>query len=196
MKKIILASASPRRKALLKQVGLDFEVTPSDCEESVDSKLGPHDLAKKLSLEKAKSVSDKNKDALVIGADTFIAYEGKIIGKPKDDEEAREIIKMLQGKAHSVITGLTVIDSDTGKTVSSSVETKVHFKKLGEDEIDGYILTEEPQDKAGAYGIQALGAVLVDKIDGDYFNVVGLPLSLLYDVLKEFGVNLLEIKKS
>lgn len=195
MKKIILASASPRRKALLEQVGLDFEVIPSDCEESIDLKLSPQDLAKKLSFEKAKSVADKNKNALVIGADTFIAYRDKIIGKPKDDEEAREILKLLQGSTHSVITGLTVIDSGTGKTVSDSIETKVHFKKLGDDEIEGYISAEEPIDKAGAYGIQALGAVLVDKIDGDYFNVVGLPLSLLHDVLKKFGINLLEDKR-
>jgi septum formation protein len=193
MKKIILASASPRRKALLEQLGLDFEVIPSDCEEEINSGLDPHDLAKKLSLEKAKSVADKN--TLVIGADTFIAYKGKIIGKPRDGEEAMKILKLLQGNTHSVITGLTVIDSDTGKTVSDSIETKVHFKKLADDEIEGYILTNEPLDKAGAYGIQALGAVVVDKIDGDYFNVVGLPLSLLHDVLKKFGVNLLELKK-
>lgn len=195
MKKIILASASPRRKALLEQLGLDFEVIPSDCEEEINSGLDPHDLAKKLSSEKAKSVADKNKNTLVIGADTFIAYKGKIIGKPRDGEEAMKILKLLQGNTHSVITGLTVIDSDTGKTVSDSIETKVHFKKLADDEIEGYILTNEPLDKAGAYGIQALGAAVVDKIDGDYFNVVGLPLSLLHDVLKKFGVNLLELKK-
>lgn len=191
MKKIILASASPRREALLKQIGLEFTVEPSDYQEEFVAGLEPYELAKRLSLEKAKRVASHHKNALVIAADTFGVFQGKILGKPKTEAEARRMLAMLGGQCHSVITGLTIIDTDTGRTLSKSVETKVYFRKLTADEIDAYVKSGEPLDKAGAYAIQGRGAVLVAKIEGDYFNVIGLPLSALAESLKEFGIAVL-----
>ncbi len=191
MKKIILASASPRRKELLEKIGLEFEVEPSNYEENLSSELGPHGLAKSLSLEKAKLVAEKYRNALVIAADTFIVLEGKILGKPQTETEARKMLETISGRQHSVITGFTIMDTDTNKALSKSVETKVYIRKLTSNEIDAYVESKEPLDKAGAYAIQGLGSVIVEKIEGDYFNVIGLPLSALTESLKEFGVHIL-----
>ncbi|MBI4296514.1 MAG: septum formation inhibitor Maf [Chloroflexi bacterium] len=191
MKKIVLASASPRRAELLSQAGLKFEVDPSEYEEEIIAGLGPHELAKRLSLEKAKRVASKYRNALVIAADTFGVLQGKILGKPKTGAEAKQMLEMLSGQAHLVITGFTIIDTETDKTVSRSVETKVYFRELTPAEIEAYVKSGEPLDKAGAYAIQGLGAVIVERIEGDYFNVIGLPLSALAESLKEFGVNVL-----
>jgi septum formation protein len=187
-RQIILASASPRRKELLALTGLKFRVDASDYEEEMHHRLPPHDLAKVLSLEKAKAVSGKYPDAIVIAADTFIVFRGRFLGKPHTEEEARRMLVMLNGKSHSVITGFTVVDTFAKKRISKSVETKVFFKRLTPEEIDAYVCTKEPLDKAGAYAIQGLGSVIVRKIEGDYFNVIGLPLSALMDSLKKFGV--------
>ena len=191
MKTIILASASPRREELLKIIGLKFKVEPSNCQENLSLDLEPQELAKSLSLEKARLVAPKYKNALVIAADTFIVFKNKILGKPNTKTEAREMLETLNGKRHLVITGLSIIDTDTGKASSKAVETKVYLKKLSSDEIDAYVDSKEPLDKAGAYAIQGLGSVIVEKINGDYFNVIGLPLSALAESLKEFGVHVL-----
>jgi len=191
MKTIILASASPRRKALLKQIGLKFKVEASNYEEKISSDSEPHELAKSLSLEKAKAVAKKHKNILVIAADTFIVFEGRILGKPHTETEAKEMLETINGKAHSVITGFTIIDAGDDKALSRSVETKVYLRKLSSNEIDAYVKSKEPLDKAGAYAIQGLGSVIVEKIEGDYYNVVGLPLSALAESLKEFGVHVL-----
>ena len=191
VKAIILASASPRRKELLERIGLKFEVEPSNYEESISSELGPHELAKSLSLEKAKLVAQNHKNTLVIAADTFIVFESRILGKPRTETEAKEMLKTMNGKPHSVITGFTIIDTDSNKALSRSVETKVHLRQLSSNEIDAYVRSKEPLDKAGAYAIQGLGAVIVEKIEGDFFNVIGLPLSALTESLKEFGVHIL-----
>ena len=191
MKKIILASASPRRKELLELTGLKFEVEPSNYEENIESDLAPREIALRISLEKAKIVANKHKNVLVIAADTFILFDGRRLGKPHMENEARKMLEILNGKSHSVITGLTIIDTDNSKVLSRSVETKVYLRKLTPSEIDHYIKSTEPLDKAGAYAIQGLGAVIVEKIEGDYFNVVGLPLSTLTEALKEFGIHVL-----
>lgn len=191
MKAIILASASPRRKELLEQIGLSFRVEPSNYQENIRFDLEPHDLARALSLEKARLVARNHRNALVIAADTFIVFEGKILGKPRTETQAKEMLETMSGKPHSVITGFTIIDADSNKTVSRSVETRVHLRKLGSNEIDAYVRSKEPLDKAGAYAIQGLGSVIVEKIEGDYFNVIGLPLSALAESLKEFGVHIL-----
>ena len=190
-KAIIRASASPRRKELLKKLGLRFRVEPSDYEENLAAGLEPHELAVTLSLGKARRVAQNHRRALVIAADTFIVFEGKTLGKPRTEAEAREMLSTLNGKPHSVITGFTIIDTASGKVLSRSVETKVYLKKLSPDEIDAYVRTKEPLDKAGGYAIQGLGAVIVERIEGDYFNVIGLPLSALAESLKEFGVQVL-----
>ena len=191
MKTIILASASPRRKELLGKIGLKFEVEPSHYEEDISSKLEPHELAKALSLEKAKVVARNHQNTLVIAADTFIVFKGKILGKPQTETEAKKMLETINGKAHSVITGFTVIDTENNQALSKSVETRVYIRRLTPDEIDAYVKSKEPLDKAGAYAIQGLGSVIVDKIEGDYFNVIGLPLSALVESLKEFGVHVL-----
>ena len=191
MKTIILASASPRRKEILEKTGLKFKVDKSDCEEKADSGMRPHEIARFLSREKARHVAGKYRNALVIAADTLVVLRDRLFGKPRNEEEAREILKALSGKAHSVITGFTIIDTTSNKELSRSVESKVFFKRLSTDEIDAYIRSGEPLDKAGAYGIQGLGALMVRRIEGDFFNVVGLPLYALAGSLKKFGVNIL-----
>jgi septum formation protein len=191
MKKIILASASPRRKELLEKIGLKFEVEPSDYEEKISPGIEPHKLAKTLSLKKAGMVAGNYKNALVIAADTFIVIDNEILGKPVTQIEARRMLETINGRQHSVITGFTIVDTENGKAITRSLETKVYIRKLTSKEIDAYVETNEPLDKAGAYAIQGLGSVIVEKIEGDYFNVIGLPLSALTESLKEFGVYIL-----
>ena len=188
---IILASSSPRRRELLALTGLKFSVDKSDYEEDMGSDLAPHALAKFLSLEKAKAVAGRHKHALVISADTFIVLKGKLLGKPHTEKEAMRMLRALNGRTHSVITGFTIMDTANNKRLSRSVETSVSFKRLTEKELFNYVRTKEPLDKAGAYAIQGLGSVIVKKIEGDYFNVIGLPLSALTEGLKKFGVNVL-----
>ena len=191
MKRIVLASASPRRKELLEQIGLRFEVEPSDYEEDIVPGSEPHEMARKLSLGKARAAARKHRNAIIIAADTFVVFGDRILGKPRTDAEAREMLRALNGQAHSVITGFTILDTETGKVLSRSVETRVHMRKLTLKEIDSYVRTKEPLGKAGGYAIQGLGAVLIERIEGDYSNVVGLPLSALAESLREFGVHAL-----
>lgn len=190
-RKIVLASASPRRQAILKQIGLKFSIDASHYEEKINLRLKPRELAEKLSLEKAKIVASRYKNAIIISADTLVLASGKLLGKPQTEENSQKILHTLSGKIHSVITGFTVIDTCSGKTITKSAETKVYMKKMTEEEIDNYVKTKEPLDKAGGYGIQELGGILVEKIEGDYFNVVGLPLASLVAELKKFGVKIL-----
>lgn len=187
--KIILASGSPRRKELLEKAGFSFEVIPSRYEEEMEFRLPPQGLAKYISMRKARNVAESNPNALVIGADTFIVFDGHILGKPHTPERAFEMLRMLSGKKHSVITGFTLAHLESLKIISRAVETLVHFKTLSEEEIEGYVATKEPLDKAGAYAIQCLGAALVERIEGDFSNVVGLPVDEVAKLLKEeFGV--------
>jgi len=191
MKRIVLASASPRRKQLLEQLGLRFEVESSDYDEEMTSGSEPHEMARELSLGKARTAARKHQNALIIAADTLVVLGDRILGKPHTNSEAREMLRALNGQVHSVITGFTILDAETGKVLSRSVETRVHMRKLTMREIDGYVRTKEPLDKAGGYAIQGRGAVLVERIEGDYSNVVGLPLSALAESLREFGIHVL-----
>ncbi len=191
MKTIILASASPRRKALLKQLGLKFKVDTGVQEEVLTADEYPHQLARHISLRKALSVAGNYQDAIIIAADTFGIIDGQILGKPHSENEARDMLQTISGLCHAVITGFTIVDTDTNKTISSSVETKVFIRPLTPMEIENYVKSGEPLDKAGAYAIQGLGAVIVEKIEGDYANVMGLPLCALATALKEFGINVL-----
>lgn len=191
VKGIILASASPRRREILEKTGLKFRVFAGNYEEDMSIPLPPHKLARFLSEQKAKAVSERFRNAIIIAADTFIVFRGSILGKPHTEEEARKMLKTLNGKAHSVITGFTILDSETGKSLSVSASTKVYFRKLKASEICSYVASGEPLDKAGAYGIQGLGAVMIKKIEGDFFNVMGLPLSALTVALRKFGIHIL-----
>lgn len=192
MKNIILASASPRRKDILTITGLKFTVCVSDYNEAVNPSLNPRDFARFLSCKKAEAVARRYKDSIIIAADTFIVFRGKILGKPHTPRDAQEMLAMLNGKCHSVVTGYSVFDTGTGKKVSRSVQTKVWFRKMTGREINAYVTTKEPLDKAGAYAIQGLGAVFIKKIEGDFFNVMGLPLYALIESLKEFGIQVLK----
>ncbi|MDP2719743.1 MAG: nucleoside triphosphate pyrophosphatase [Dehalococcoidia bacterium] len=193
MKTIILASASLRRKELLEQLGIKFKVEPGEFDEGSIRGTAPRDFAEKAALGKARTVAARHRNAIIIAADTIIVSGSRIIGKPHTENEARKILGRLSGRSHSVITGFSVIDTGNNKAFSASVETRVRLKKIPPEEIDAYVKSGEPLDKAGAYAIQGLGAVLVEKIVGDYYNVVGLPLSALADALKEFGVNILRL---
>ncbi len=188
MKKIILASASPRRREILKETGLRFRVEESGYDEDLNLKMRPRDLALFLSREKARSVAGRHRNALIIAADTFIVFRGKVLGKPHNAEEAMRMLTELSGGVHTVITGFTVFDTETGKEISRYAETKVHFRKLTREEIKSYVRTGEPLDKAGGYAIQGLGRALVERIEGDFYNVVGLPLGMLVECLKKLGV--------
>ena len=188
MKKIILASKSPRRKQILEQVGLDFTVEISDFDETQIKFKTPQEMVKKLSLEKAKIIAQKNPNAIVIGADTDVFLNGEILGKPKSKQDAVRILKLLSGKVHEVVTGFTVISDK--KSITKHVTSKVKFKKLTEAEIKAYVATGEPMDKAGGYGIQDKGGVFIENIEGDYFNIVGLPIFAVSEVLKKFGVEI------
>lgn len=197
--KIILASGSPRRKQLLEQIGMEFEVWPSDCEEVITSVV-PADVCVELSEMKALDIASgirayneahsdiaSEHDIMIIGADTIVVYEDKILGKPKDEQDAKDMLRMLSGKTHSVYTGVTfVFMSEDGRVGSHSFyeKTLVTIYDLSDNEIEEYVAGGDPMDKAGAYGIQGFFAKYIKKIDGDYYNVVGLPVGRLYREMK------------
>ncbi|EKF48673.1 Maf-like protein [Thermosipho africanus H17ap60334] len=180
--KIILASKSPRRIELLKLLKIDFEVISSNIDENISEK-DPKLLAEKLSYLKAMSIK---KDGVVLAADTVVTLDKEIFGKPRDYKDAFRMLKSLSGKWHTVITGVTIKFKD--EVITFSEKTNVKFKNLSKELIEFYINTAKPFDKAGGYGIQELGSVLVEKIEGDYFNVVGLPISKVWDILWDRGM--------
>jgi septum formation protein len=187
--RIVLASSSPRRKQLLEQLGLHFEaVEPGEVEDTLGI---PKELVVENALAKVRKVVEQRKTGLVVAADTVVAVSGRVLGKPKDSVEAVEMLRTLRGSIHEVITGLAVIDAASGRVKTEVVETSVRMKQLSEDEIEAYIATGEPFGKAGGYAIQGIGALLVEEIHGCFYNVVGLPLSRLYDLLKMFGVRVI-----
>jgi len=191
MKQIVLASASPRRKEILQKTGISFTVDESSYEEDNGAGLEPPELAMRHSIGKAKDIASRYQDAIIISADTIVVLGGKVFGKPKNRADAASMLSKLSGKAHTVITAFTIFDTRSGKKFSKPVESKVYFRKLGREEIDAYVKSGEPMDKAGAYGVQGLGATIVRKIEGDFFNVMGLPLCEVVIALKNFGIKIL-----
>lgn len=190
MYKIILASASPRRQELLKQINIDYSVMVSQADETYDSGLMPSQVVEELSMKKAEAVLKNLTDTqplVIIAADTIVALGDTILGKPCNEAEAEKMLLMLSGKVHQVYTGVTMVfvNKDKSECVTFSDCARVYFRELGIDEIRSYIATGEPLDKAGAYGIQEKGAVLVEKIEGDYYTIVGLPLVKVYMELKK-----------
>ncbi|MCL5036706.1 MAG: Maf family protein [Chloroflexi bacterium] len=197
---VILASVSPRRTELLKALGLDFTAMPPVFDENgiveafyvldADEKMGG--LVEKIAVEKAKSAAANfNGQALFIAADTLVVLDGKALGKPSDEEDARRMLEKLSGRTHKVATGICIFEKPGEKCRTSHVITEVTFKDLSNQEIENYLKSGEPMDKAGAYGIQGKGGLLVEGIRGCYYNVVGLPLPKLYLMLREFGIDLL-----
>ncbi|MBI2639508.1 MAG: septum formation inhibitor Maf [Candidatus Sungbacteria bacterium] len=187
-KKIILASSSLQRQELFKKFGFEFIVQPSDFDERAVEIGDPEKLVKTLALAKAKGVAERFSGSLVVGADTVVFHNGEIFGKPQSAAHAKEMLKKLNGDTHSVITGLSLYDADTHQFVVDAVETFVSFKPISDAEIDAYVKSQEPFGKAGGYTVQGLAGLFVDRIQGDYFNVLGLPLDLLAHRLSEFGI--------
>ena len=196
-RKLLLASASARRSEILRQMGLTFMVMPSEASEAVAG-MAPWELVEHNALLKARDVNAKitrtEKGSLIIAADTVVVKDNCILGKPADEEDAFRMLRFLSGNRHSVFTAIAVCETGTDAVVSKVSETAVCFKNLSDDEIKNYIASGEPRDKAGAYGIQGLGAVLVDKIDGDYGTVVGMSPAVLSGLLSTFGVDILSKK--
>ena len=194
--KLILASASPRRRELLTQVGVSFVLEVSDVEDVLDDTLSLELQVQSLALQKAQAVAAQHKDGLVLGADTVVVDAGSLLGKPQNTEEAAEMLRSLSGKWHQVMTAVALVDANDTKHEWTSVEiTNVKFRDLTEDDIAAYVATGESMDKAGAYGIQGYGALLVERIEGCYNNVVGLPLQLVAKGLRNWGINLYEYKE-
>ena len=193
MRQIILASASPRRRELLKQlIGNNFLVYASSYGESPCPGLSPADLLIKHSIEKARDVAKHFGSGLVISADTGVIFGDEIMGKPHSPERAEEMLKRLNGQKFKVLTGITVLDLDTRKEISELESTTVWMAKTSMEQILAYVKTGEPLDKAGAFGAQGKGAMLIERIDGDFFNVVGLPLFRLGKILEKFGVSVFD----
>lgn len=191
MKKLILASQSPRRKQLLEQIGLSFEVCPSDIEEVLDPSLTPRKQVEVLSQQKAHAVASKFKNAIILAADTMVALDDEVLGKPTDKKDAVRMLKQLSGTVHFLITGFTILDTVTKKMVTRSTETKVWFRKLSAEEIEKFVKSEKPYDKAGAYAIHELASVFVEKVEGDFFGAVGLSVYQVAEELKKFGISVL-----
>ena len=211
--RIILASGSPRRRELLDQIGTEYEVRPSEADESITSTI-PSEVVKELALRKGREVAAHyEEDVVILSADTVVANEGKILGKPKDDVEAAEMINSIQGKSHEVYTGVAIIikrgkvsgsikgdveknksdmeEPGKEKIINFAVETKVKVVPMTEEEIKGYLRTGEHRDKAGAYAIQGKFAPYIEGIEGDYYNVVGFPISRICKELSKEGINMI-----
>ncbi len=191
-KKIILASASPRRKDLLESIGLKFEIIPSQIEENIENKPFSYALIENIALEKTLDVSKKiSCPAIIIGSDTVVVIDNRILGKPKDDKDAFNMLKLLAGRTHKVLSAVAVYDTETKKVVKDSVTSEVVFREIKEEEIQSYIRTGEPADKAGAYAIQGKAGIFVKEIKGCYSNIVGISVYKIAEILKQFGVRVL-----
>ena len=187
MRSLILASQSPRRKKLLKQIGLKFRVIPSHTVEVISPRHTPGENARRIALEKATEIAARLHKGIVIGADTIVVLDHHVLGKPASKEDAKRMLKLLSGREHSVYTGFALIDVETKKQVAGVEETKVRFRALEEKEIIAYVDSGSPMDKAGSYGIQDdFGAVFIEKVNGCYYNVVGFPLARFYTTLQQF----------
>ncbi len=190
---MILASKSPRRREILSQFGFDIEIDSVDVEEVSDEKEVVDQLMD-ISRKKSQEVAKRNPDKYVVSADTAVIIDGRVLGKPRDKEEAKSTLRELSGRAHEVITAYTLFNLSMGVTHSHYDTTMVYFKELSDEEIEWYVATGEPMDKAGSYGIQGKGTILVEKIEGDFYNVMGFPLSKFYDDLKSLGMDISNIR--
>jgi septum formation protein len=191
---LVLASTSPRRISLLQQLGIPFEaVDPGDAENSVAQ--DPTEHVREHARCKAEAVAEKYPSRLVVAADTIVVLDGRILEKPRDKVEAKAMLRALCGRTHKVISAIAIVERDEGRSEIRTEETLVTMKGLSDEEIDAYVATGEPMDKAGAYAAQGIGAILIERVDGCFYNVVGLPMTLLHDMLKEAGINVLTGRK-
>jgi septum formation protein len=184
---VVLASSSPRRRDLLNLIGISHEVHPANIDETMRPREVPRRHAERLAREKASAIAVRDPDRITIGADTIVVLNRKVLGKPRDEADAARMLGMLSGREHTVITAVAVA---RGRKLRSAIEeVRVKFRRLRNDEIEAYIATGEPMDKAGAYGIQGFGATIVERVEGDYFAVMGLPLVRLVGLMRDVGVN-------
>jgi septum formation protein len=184
--RVVLASASPRRRDLLNLIGIAHEVRPANIDETMRPREAPRRYAERLAREKASAIATRDPDLITIGADTVVVIDRKVLGKPADAADAARMLRMLSGREHTVITAVAVA---RGRKLRSAIEeVRVKFRRLRDDEIEAYIAMGEPMDKAGAYGIQGYGATIVERIEGDYFAVMGLPLVRLVGLMRDVGV--------
>jgi len=191
---LILASGSPRRQELIRLLGLPVEVVPSNVDEDTPEDWTPQRIVEELAHRKALSVTEQlagraSVDSIVVGSDTIVVLDNEVMGKPRDTEDAIRMLELLSGRTHEVYTGVSCVRVSDGETVTSHRVTRVRMRSLTAEQISRYVATGEPNDKAGAYGIQEIGALLVESIDGCYFNVVGLPVSLLSEMLEKYGIS-------
>ena len=185
---LVLASQSPRRRALFELIGLTFLVDPAEVAETVPEGMPPVQVAETIAREKARATAERHPHAIVVGADTIVVLDERILGKPVDAAEARRMLRSLSGRTHEVYTGFAIYLTPENRVLTAVERTRVHFRTLDEDEIRDYVATGQPMDKAGAYGIQDRSAVFVDRIEGCFYNVVGFPLARFYQVCKaHFG---------
>ncbi|MCM3270885.1 Maf family protein [Paenibacillus elgii] len=193
MKKLVLVSSSPRRQELIQMLRLPFEIITNDVDETISTDLPPDRIVEELSLRKANASTARTTDSqsIVIGSDTIVVYSQEVLGKPKDQEDAFRMLKLIQGTTHQVYTGITCIDVGESRIITRSRVTDVRMKAMSDEQIRAYIATGEPMDKAGAYAVQGIGSTIVESIKGDHFNVVGMSLSLLSEMLEELDVKVL-----
>jgi len=189
---IILASSSPRRAKLLETIGVEYELAPSHVQERSHAGEAPPDYITRLARAKVIAVARKRESGLVIGADTIVVLDGRVLGKPEDAQDAERMLRQLSGRWHAVMTGVALYDIASRREVADYDKTLVRFAQLTDKEIEWYIKTGEPLDKAGAYGIQGLGGMFVEEIAGNYFNVVGLPIPLVYRLARRLGYSFIE----
>lgn len=190
LKRIVLASSSPRRHKLLKDLGITFIIDPSRYEENMSLPLKPEALVKHLSLQKAKDVAKKYDDAVIIAADTFVVLGNDIFGKPKNLDDAKNMLRKLRGTIHHVVTGYTIIDTTQNKTITASEMSKIHLQHMTDTDIQTYVETFKPLDKAGSYAIQEIDQAYIKKIEGNIDNILGLPLKALRKSLQEVGITI------
>ncbi|MBI5047731.1 MAG: septum formation protein Maf [Deltaproteobacteria bacterium] len=187
-KRITLASSSPRRKALLEEIGLSFDICHSNIDENIKNGEVPEKHCLRLAEEKAKEAAKNVKSGWILGADTIVLIDNRILGKPSGIKEARDMLNLLRGRHHKVVTAFCLLNASTGKNIKRVVESMVKIKNLSDKEIEDYLSTGEPLDKAGAYAAQGIGNFMIEKIEGSYTNVVGLPMEELKQVLEEIGI--------
>ncbi|WP_053985317.1 Maf family protein [Niameybacter massiliensis] len=188
MCKLILASSSPRRKELMGLIPVDFKIETKEVEESIDARLTPEENVKTLASKKAYAVAESFKEEWVLGCDTVVVHQNKILGKPKDASNAKEMLAALSGDKHEVYTGISLYHINKNIHIQCAVCSSVYMRNIEEAEMNWYIATGEPLDKAGAYGIQGYASNFIEKIEGDYFNIVGLPISTVYKILRSQGI--------
>ncbi|WP_448820867.1 Maf family protein [Cetobacterium sp.] len=191
---MILASKSPRRKEILAQLGFQLQIESKDVEE-ISDKIDIVEQIEEISLKKVMAVAVENPKEFVVGADTVVVIDGKVLGKPKDKEDAKKMLKSLSGRSHEVITAYTLINLEKNIEITESVKSVVYFKQISDKEIEWYIKSEEAMDKAGAYGIQGLGSIFVDKIDGDFFAIMGFPINHFIKTLNDLKIPIESLDK-